>query len=160
MQSDTFQQQQMAQLSNYLIHRLLQSQRDGSDGLDARHNTKFFTAISMIEEVQAGLINMCKHGSTESRHGALAALQLIMSGCVYHELDPVQSAELQILLISHGLVPMLFDIMIAPNSTAEMRKMAEACALSIDGEHSDFAAKLGRHWMLAKLTADSLYAYR
>ena len=150
----------MAQAAINLIYKLMKGQRDGSDGLDARHNIQFFTAVGMNELIQPSIVNMCKRGTTESRHGALAALRLILSGCAYHKVNEMQSNELQISMISHGLVPMLFEILIAPDSTAEMRKMAQGCVDSIDVQHNTFAAKLGRHCLLAKLTAGAVFLYR
>ncbi|KAL0031111.1 hypothetical protein WJX77_004227 [Trebouxia sp. C0004] len=78
-QSDGQQQQESAQLALNLVYKLLKGQMDGSDGPDAPYNASFYSAVTSNPAAMDSIIHMCRRGRTESRHGALAVLQQIMT---------------------------------------------------------------------------------
>ena len=170
LQDDGQQHRTIAQLALNLVYKLLKGQLDESDGLDAPHNHSFLAAVTFHPKAAQGItysdsvfkvihadaaysiMRMCKQGSLESRHAALAVLQQIMAnkhGRKY--MDAMQQG-----LISLGLMPLLFGIAQAPDSTAEMRAMADACLASVHSEHNGCMASFGTHCLMARLITITL----
>ena len=132
MQDDGQQHRTVAQLACNLVHSLLQGQADGSDGPDAAHNTEFMHQLMVFHQFVHALLMMCKHGRLESRHGALAVLQLLLVPPIWHSL----AQDLRFQLMAWGAVPMLFNIAVDPDSTAEIRTMAMTCLGHFEGNLS------------------------
>ncbi len=153
MQNDGQQQQESAQLALNLVFKLLKGQMDGSDGPDAPYNASFYSAVTSNPAAMDSIIRMCRRGSTESRHGALAVLQQIMT-CSAR--NPQSEYPVQIVMITMGVMPMLFEVVKSPDSTADMRKMALLCLASLHGENNSFIAAYGTHNVIAKLITLSL----
>ena len=153
MQSDGQQQQESAQLALTLVHKLLKGQMDGSDGPDAPYNGSFYSALTGNAQSVHCIIRMCRQGSIESRHGALAVLQQILKCAAgqSQKNNPVQTT-----MISLGVMPMLFEVVKAPDSTAEMRRMAEVCLASVHSDNNFVMAAFGTHCLIARLLAISL----
>jgi len=153
MQNDGQQQQESAQLALNLVFKLLKGQMDGSDGPDAPYNASFYSAVTSNPAAMDSIIRMCRRGSTESRHGALAVLQQIMT-CSAR--NPQSEYPVQIVMITMGVMPMLFEVVKSPDSTADMRKMALVCLAGLHGENNSFIAAYGTHNVIAKLITLSL----
>ena len=152
VQDDSEQQQTIAQLAVNLIYKLLKGQRDESDGPDAPFNYSFLAAVSLHPDAAYSILCMCKRGSIESRHGALAVLQLFMT----NRHGPQFNTPMQENLITLGLMPLLFGIAQAPDSTAEMRSMAETCLASVHSDRNTAMAAFGSHCLVARLIAMTL----
>ena len=134
------------------MYKLLKGQMDESDGPDAPYNYSFLVAVVLQSDAAHSIIRMCKRGSLETRHAALAVLKQFMINRHGHEfIHSMQEG-----LISLGLVPLLFGIVQAPDSTAEMRVMADACLASVHSNHNAAMASYGTHCLMARLIAMSL----
>ena len=129
MQDDGEQHRIVAYLACNLVHSLLLGQADGSDGPDAAHNTEFMHQLMSSHAFVRSLLMMCKHGRLESRHGALAVLQLFLVPQIWHSL----AHDLRFQLMAWGAVPMLFDTAVDPHSSAELQTMAVTCLGQFDG---------------------------
>ncbi len=151
VQTDSQQHQTIAQLAMNLVYKLLKGHMDGSDGPDAPYNSSCYAGVSLDPESAHSIIRMCRYGSVESRHGALAVLQQILT-CKAGQL----MTSVQTLLISLGVMPMLFGIVQAPESTAEMRTMATTCLAGIHSDQNVYMATIGTHCLIARLIAISL----
>lgn len=152
MQEDSNQLQTIAQLALNLIFKLLKGQSDESDGPDAPYNFTFLAAVSLDADAAYSILCMCRHGSIESRHGALAVLQLLMTNRHGSQLtNPMQEN-----FISLGLMPLLFGIAQDPASTAEMRSVAKTCLASVHSDHNTMMAAFGSHCLMTRLITMSL----
>ena len=170
LQDDGQQHRTIAQLALNLVYKLLKGQTDASDGLDAPYNHSKMAPVTSHPKTARGvthsgpvfkviypdaaysIMRMCKQGSLESRHAALAVLQQIMANKHGREYtDAVQQG-----LISLGLMPLLFGIAQAPDSTAEMRAMADACLASVHSEQNSCMASFGTHCLMARLITTTL----
>ena len=156
LQDDGHLQRTIAQLALNLVYKLLKGQMDESDGLDAPYNHSFLEGLILHHSAGMSVIRMCKQGSLESRHAALAVIKLFL----IHRQRPVHINAMQQGLISLGLMPLLFGIAQAPDSTAEMRAMADACLASVHSEQNSCMAAYGTHGLIAKLIAISLLEQR
>ena len=156
LQDDGQSQRTIAQLALNLVYKLLRGQMDESDGLDAPYNHSFLEGLILHQNAAMSVMCMCKHGSLEGRHAALAVVKLFL----IHRQRPVHMVAMQQGLISLGLMPLLFGIAQAPDSTAEMRAMADACLASVHSEHNSCMAAYGTCGLLAKLIAISLHERR
>ena len=164
LQDDGQQQRTIAQLVLNLVYKLLKGQMDEFDEPDAFYHyvtahpkaAQSTRSDPVCKVVHSGafysIMRMCKQGSLESRHNALAVLQQIMVNRHGHEdMDTMQQG-----LISLGLMPLLFGIAQAPDSTAEMRAMADACLASVHSEHNGCMASFGSHCLMARLITITL----
>ena len=173
LQDDGQQLRTIAQLALNLVHKLLKGQMDESNGPNAPYFS-FLGAVSVHSEAAQSIthsesvfrvihsdaaysiMRMSRQGSLESRHAALAVLQQIMVNRHGREsTDTVQQG-----LISLGLMPLLFGIAQAPDSTAEMRAMADACLASVHSEQNGCMASFGTHCLLARLITITLNEQR
>lgn len=149
LQDDSEQRRTVAQFALNLVHKLLQAQLDGSDGLDAAYNTDFLKSLSTNPAFVNGLLHMCKQGSVESRHGALTVLQHFLVPKIWHQV----SADMRWQLISLGVTPMLIEITTSKESTAEMCKLAELSLQGFQGdvESNRLIAAFGMHPLSARM---------
>ena len=154
VQGDGEQQQYMAQLACNLVHKLLQGQTDGSDGPDAAFNTHFMSELSSSPDFVCSLLLMCKNGSFESRHEALAALQAFLAPTAWHEI----AATMRWQLMTFGAVPTLFGVATDPSVAEDMQDMALTCLAHFDGDDTanSTIAACGSRSMLSKLIHLSL----
>ena len=129
---------------------------DESDGPDAPWNYSFLVAVSHQPVAAYSIMRMCKHGSLESRHGALAVLQQFL----INKHGPQLTHPVQAELITLGLMPLLFGIAQAPHSTAEMRSMAVNCLASVHSDHNAIMAAFGNHCLMARLITVTLGEHR
>lgn len=153
LQSDSEQQRTVAQFASNLVHRLLTSQLDGSDGLDAPYNASFLVNLSNSTDFVNSLLYMCKQGPLESRHGALTVLQQFLVPGIWHQV----SAYMRWQLISLGAMPMLIDIATNPRSTSEMRTLAETSLQCFQGDAAanDLIAAFGMQPLISRLVCTS-----
>lgn len=153
LQSDTEQQRTVAQFAVSLVHNLMKSQLDGSDGLDAARNVDFFVELSRFTQFVQGLLNMCKQGSLESRHGALTVLHLFLGQIWLRE-----SEAMRWQLTSLGVVPMLFEIATSRKSTAEMQRLAESCLQGFQGDEisNHVMGQFGMHGLMRRLIGEAV----
>ena len=170
LQDDGQQLRTIAQLALNLVHKLLKGQMDESNGLNAPYNYSFLGAVTVHpkaaqsitqsesvfkvihSDAAYSIMRMSKQGSLESRHAALAVLQQILVN--RHGRESMDTLQQE--LISLGLMPLLFGIAQAPDSTAEMRAMADACLASVHSEQNGCMASFGTHCLLARLITITL----
>lgn len=152
LQSDGQQNRTIAQLALNLVYKLLKGQMDQSDGPDAPYNYSFLLAIGLQTNAAHSIIRMCKRGSLGTRHAALAVLKQCMIN--RHGQDFIHTMQER--LISLGLMPLLFGIVQAPESTVEMRTMADACLGSLHSNHNAAMASYGTNCLMARLIALSV----
>lgn len=156
LQDHGAQQRTIAQLALNLVYELLQGQMDESDGLDAPFNHSFLEGLILHRHAARSVMRMYKQGTPESRPVALAVLKLFL----IHRQRPVHLHSMQQGLISLGLMPLLFEIAQATDSTPEMRATADACLASVHSEQNSCMAAYGTHGAIARLIATSLYEQR
>lgn len=149
LQDDGQQHRTIAQLALNLVYKLLKGQMDESDGPDAPYNHTFLQAITLHGHAASSIMRMCKQGSLESRHAALTVLWL----CLVHRQRPLYLYHMQEVFISLGLMPLLFGIAQAPDSTAEMRSMADECLAGVHSDLNSYMASFGTHCLIARLIA-------
>ena len=138
------------------MHKLLQGQMDESDGLDAPFNHSFLEGLILHRNAAMSVMRMYKQGTTESRPLALAVIKLFL----IHRQRPVHLHSMQQGLISLGLMPMLFEIAQAPDSTPEIQATADACLASVHSDQNVWVAAFGTHGLIARLIAINLREQR
>ena len=153
LQDHGVQQRTIAQLALNLVYKLLQGQLDESDGLDAPFNHSFLEGLILHRQAGMSVMRMYKQGTAESRPLALAVLKLFL----IHKQRPVHLHTMQQGLISLGLMPLLFGIAQAPETSPEMKAMADACLASVHNEQNTCMAAFGTHGLIARLVARSLH---
>ena len=174
LQDDGLQHRTIAQLALNLVHKLLTGQTDDPDGADTPPNYSFLAAVTVqpkaaqsiaqtdpvfkVIHSDAGysIMRMCKQGSLESRHAALAVIKLLL----IHRHRPVHMDTMQQGLISLGLMPLLFGIASAPGTSDEMRAMADACLASVHSEQNSCMASFSTHCLMARLITVTLNEQR
>lgn len=154
IQSDSEQERHVAQAATQLVHKLLQSQLDGSDGLDAAHNTEFLRDLSSRYSFANSLLHMCKQGSLKSQHAALSVLQQFLVPEIWHQ----ACATMRRRLISLGAVPTLLQIAASKVATADIQTLAES---SLQGFHCDsdstrLIGAFGMHSLVASMIFQSV----
>lgn len=137
-----------------LVHKLLAGQLDGSDGLDAAHNTTFLRDLSNSSTFVNSLLYMCKQGSLESRHGALTVLQHFLVPKIWQQV----STNMRFQLITLGVLPMLLEVANSPAATAEMRVLADTCLQGFQGDElcNNLIGAFGMRPLVARLIGESV----
>lgn len=170
LQDDGQQRRTIAQLALNLTHKLLKGAMGDSDALGAPDN-RFSLAAATLHPKAAqsdpqpdaavrvvhldaaySIMRMCKRGSIESRHAALTVLQQILVNRHGH----VDTDSMQQGLISLGLMPLLFGIAQAPETSPEMQAMADACLASVHSDQNVWIASFGAHCLAASLITMTL----
>lgn len=128
LQSDEEQHRKVAHAALGLVHKLLLGQLDGSDGLDAAHNTDFVAELSQNTGFVNGLLYMCKQGRVEARHEALQVLQHFLIHEKWRSACDIRH------LVSLGAMPILYNI--ATNSHSDSTGAMQSLAVAgLQGLH-------------------------
>ena len=164
------QRRTIAQLALNLTHKLLKCDMGESDvlGIPDHHlslaaatshpkapqsNPPPDSAFRVVQlEAAHSIMRMCKRGSIESRHAALTVLQQILVNRHGH----VDTDTMQQGLITLGLMPLLFGIAQAPETSPEMTAMADACLASVHSDQNVWMAAFGAHCLAATLITMTL----
>ena len=156
LQDDGQLQRTIALLALSLVYKLLKGQMDEFLELGPCYTHSLLEGLILHRNAGMSVIYMCKHGSLDERSAAFLVLKLFL----IHRQRPVYIVAMQQGLISLGLMPLLFGIAQAPDSTAEERAMADACLASVHSEHNSCMAAYGTCGLVAKLIAISLHEQR
>ena len=170
LQENGQQRRTIAQLALNLTHKLLKQDMGGSDALGTADNhfslaaatsrpkaaqnaTQSHSAFRVVHlDAAYSIMRMCKRGSIESRHAALTVLQQILVNRHGH----VDTDTMQQGLITLGLMPLLFGIAQAPDTSPEMQAMADACLASVHSDQNVWVAAFGAHCLAASLITMTL----
>lgn len=158
LQTDREQDKTVAHAALILVDKLLSSQLDGSDGLDAVHNTGFLVAMSNHPDFVNSLLYMCKQGSVDTRLQALKVLQHFLVPRAWKDICHFWQ------LVSLGVLPTLFDIATnsKSDSTGQMQSLADASlqAFHDSVEKRRYMGGFGRYPLVARLVGTSVTEFR
>ena len=157
LQTDREQDKTVAHAALILVDKLLSSQLDGSDGLDAVHNTGFLVALSHHPAFVNSLLYMCKQGSVGTRLQALKVLQHFLVPRAWKDVCHFWQ------LVSLGVMPTLFDIATnKSDSTGQMQSLADASLQAFHGsvEKRRCMGGYGRYPLVARLVGTSVTEFK